>query len=315
MPFNQPKRVYRFRRFSATTMESLCQDSLHFADPGTFNDPLDCQPSLEADSDLQSLRKLVARLVERRVVAETVSALKNANVEGEKAQSYATRRGERAGRNELAGIAYNATNPGYDVEVSESERRLLASEIEHELLKRYDRGVCCFSAGFSNPLLWSHYGDEHRGLCIGYSLDRLPEPQLHRVEYGGCRSIKTSLIASAVLDEDARSQQELDSAVLLKKAPSWRYEREWRLFGNRGIQDSAFRLTDITFGVRCPDAVQHAVVSPLRDRGEAVGFFEMHKVSGSFQMKRSPVDLDEMRAFLPHTAHSAEEDFGDIDDD
>lgn len=30
-----------------------------------------------------------------------------------------------------------------------------------------NRGVLCFSRGWHNPLLWSHYGDKHRGICLG----------------------------------------------------------------------------------------------------------------------------------------------------
>src|SRR5262245_59683864 len=31
-------------------------------------------------------------------------------------------------------------------------------------------GVICFSQSSANPLLWSHYGDRHRGMCLGFDL-------------------------------------------------------------------------------------------------------------------------------------------------
>jgi hypothetical protein len=33
-------------------------------------------------------------------------------------------------------------------------------------------GVLCFSRSWRNPVLWSHYGDKHRGICLGFPLDR-----------------------------------------------------------------------------------------------------------------------------------------------
>ena len=85
MSSNQPNKIYRYQRFSATTVESLCHDQLHFADPGAFNDPLDCQPTVELDSDRDTLRLLLTELVRRRIEAEAISSLKSAKLKGKKA--------------------------------------------------------------------------------------------------------------------------------------------------------------------------------------------------------------------------------------
>lgn len=191
----------------------------------------------------------------------------------------------------------------------------MTTEIEHELLKQYDRGVCCFSAIVDNPLLWSHYSDQHRGLCIGYGFNRDPKPELHKVHYGGDRLLLTSLIAKALLNNNPKSQELLDRNVLLQKAPPWRYEREWRLFGNRGIQDSPLELKDITFGLRCPPSVMYSIVMALEHREDEVKFYKMHDIQGSFKLEQRSVDIDEMRAHLPHTARSGIEIFGPIDEE
>jgi hypothetical protein len=31
-------------------------------------------------------------------------------------------------------------------------------------------GVLCFSQDWQNPLLWSHYGDKHKGICLGLDI-------------------------------------------------------------------------------------------------------------------------------------------------
>src|ERR1035441_5332564 len=30
------------------------------------------------------------------------------------------------------------------------------------------RGLLCFSSGWNNPVIWAHYSDKHRGLCLGF---------------------------------------------------------------------------------------------------------------------------------------------------
>ena len=37
----RPNRVYKYRAFSHHTLDMLVEDRLYFADPSTFNDPLD----------------------------------------------------------------------------------------------------------------------------------------------------------------------------------------------------------------------------------------------------------------------------------
>ena len=36
-------------------------------------------------------------------------------------------------------------------------------------------GMLCFSDGWRNPLLWSHYGDKHHGIGLGFCVDQLRE--------------------------------------------------------------------------------------------------------------------------------------------
>jgi hypothetical protein len=69
---------------------------------------------------------------------------------------------------------------------------------------------------------------------------------------------------------------------------------------------------EVTFGLRCPDALQHALTSALEPRGETVKFYEMYELRGSFKLKRRLVDLDELRVYYPRTARSGLEMFGPV---
>lgn len=241
----------------------------------------------------------------------SANTLDQARIKGDGATAHAEKKAISEARNRLANIAHSATDPEYTVSEVTAESWLLTSEVERELRRHYERGVCCFSTTYTSLLLWSHYGDQHRGLCIGFGLDRRPKPQPHRVLYGGSRSVPTSLLTRALVHEDHMAKEELDRDVLLRKARGWGYEKEWRLIGAQGDQDSPLLLKEVTFGLRCPVSVVHAVTKALAGRTSPVRYYQMYEVNGRFILHRSEVNLDELEESMPKTAESGLEIFGD----
>lgn len=113
----------------------------------------------------------------------------------------------------------------------------------------------------------------------------------------------------AFAHNDVDASDDLDRDVLLRKARGWGYEREWRLIGDQGIQDSPLLLKEIIFGLRCPSSVKHAVVRALEGRDKPVQFYEIYEVRSRYVLQRRELDLDEP-TLLPRTAESGEEIFG-----
>jgi len=110
------------------------------------------------------------------------------------------------------------------------------------------------------------------------------------------------------------AKEELDRNMLLRKARGWGYEKEWRLIGAQGDQDSPLLLKEVTFGLRCPMSVVHAVTKALVGRNSPVRYYKMYEVRGRFILRRREVDLDELDANMPMTAQSGIEIFGDLED-
>ena len=128
-------------------------------------------------------------------------------------------------------------------------------------------------------MMWSHYGDQHRGICIGYSVPAMTT--VHKVKYGGTRLVEVSKVA-AMLDGSDVDRRQVEEAVLLRKAREWEYEREWRLIGSHGAQNSTLELEEIIFGVKCGSAVKYALLKALEGRERPVQLFEMREVTGRF---------------------------------
>jgi len=114
-----------------------------------------------------------------------------------------------------------------------------------------------------------------------------------------------------LVHEDQKAKEELDRDILLRKARGWGYEKEWRLIGDKGDQDSPLLLKEITFGLRCSMSVVHAVTKALAGRSAPIRYYQMYDVNGRFVLRRREVDLHELNADMPRTAQSGLEMFGD----
>lgn len=306
-----PRRLFKYRGFSNLTLSTVVDDVVYFADPTTFNDPLDTKPALATDLPREALQTILGRLIEERTAAEMSAAAKTIRYRGPKTLDHIARQSRKAAERLLADVRYNATNPDY--EVDDPEQFLLGQYIQEELLRRYNKGLFSLAERANCPLMWSHYGDQHRGVCLGYSVPDAAVPDVHKVRYGGSRLVQASAVA-AMLEGDDVARRGVDEAVLLRKAKPWAYEREWRLVGPRGEQDSPLELEEVIFGMRCAPSVMYAVIQALARRDRPVRFFEIREQRDSFLLVKRSVDIDELEAGLPRRCRSLDGVFDDLTD-
>lgn len=77
-------------------------------------------------------------------------------------------------------------------------------------------GLVCFSRNWSNPVQWSHYAEQHRGICLGFDV---PDKFLLEVVYERRRHVLTEAVP-----------QEIKAKLIRTKFSHWRYEQEMRIF-------------------------------------------------------------------------------------
>lgn len=121
--------------------------------------------------------------------------------------------------------------------------------------------ILCFIEHYDNQLLWAHYADEYKGVCVQYNfttMDNVSKLSVRKVIYDdNTPSIK-------IYDRFLKPMDYLVSLVktVLIKNTDWKYENEWRLvladqFGTwcgekRYIPLRDDFITSIIFGVRTP---------------------------------------------------------------
>lgn len=105
-------------------------------------------------------------------------------------------------------------------DLSNQELRTAFVEMKNALDKNH--GLLCFSKRWRNPVLWSHYSDGHRGLCLGFDV---PDELLMGVTYSGKRTTSEKLFSK---DQSVREREM--NRLLSTKFSHWRYENEVRCF-------------------------------------------------------------------------------------
>ena len=104
--------------------------------------------------------------------------------------------------------------------------------------------ICSMSGevAFSSPLMWAHYADSFKGVCLEFEIDE-SEVEVKEIIYEG-DSVLT-------LREDVTSITEEEAKILLcKKYPDWKYEEEYRIFSRDEHVEDGVELKKIYLGER-----------------------------------------------------------------
>ncbi len=101
-----------------------------------------------------------------------------------------------------------------------SRKLIVDSAVKHYQKVR----ICCFSESKSSLLLWSHYANGHRGVCLGFRTDSHPIATCLKVHYQDAYPT-----LEYPLFENARGFR-----PVLIKSKDWQYEAEYRslMYGN-----------------------------------------------------------------------------------
>ena len=92
-----------------------------------------------------------------------------------------------------------------------------------ENLKKY--GVFCASSDCNNELLWAHYADSHKGICIGFDAKKLEEIAGYKILPVYPLNKRPEVEFSA----DGSHHEDYIIKMLTTKSNVWEYEHEYRM--------------------------------------------------------------------------------------
>jgi hypothetical protein len=107
-----------------------------------------------------------------------------------------------------------------------------------------NRGLLCFSASWKNPVIWAHYSDKHKGLCLGFEIPDLrsdPLSQAGKVDY-----VADLLPCPTLADFETMTDSEHEAfsrKALFTKFAHWIYEEEIRVWGHLGSEENGLNAS------------------------------------------------------------------------
>lgn len=191
-----PSRFYRYRSVAGDHLERVrkmvAEGEHFFSSPSAFNDPFDCQPVYRFASDTSTVRSYLERLF--------------AKFEPNLSQAELGQRVDEV-----------LADPSRDPRLPDNAQ-LISGLVTSFGTNR--TGVICLCESGSVPLMWSHYSDSHRGVCLGYDSSEHPFTQALPVQYSKLRPF---------VDPTVHTRIEMLDRSLYTKSSDWAYEKEWRL--------------------------------------------------------------------------------------
>lgn len=168
-----------------------------------------------------------------------------------------------------------------DVELRRAMQRTKATLAESS-------GIICFSRSWQHPMMWSHYADRHRGICLAFEVaDKWCCPVTYERER--IRLSREDIIANRVSETMARR-------LVSAKAHFWSYEDEVRVFCSTQERDSegrSFRrfdddliLKEVIIGPQCP-TTRADLADVLGELGQQVTRFKSRAAFGYFEVCRN----------------------------
>ena len=259
MEYPQVTKLYKYRDFSSRTLSMLENNELYFAISDSFNDPFDCRARKEFEfkDDEEFIRKWTP-----------LEASQN-NISIEDAHRFVKKMAES-----------KQSKEDYIKRKSELFQKIVFQSF----------GICSFSEVPDDILMWSHYSDSHKGLCVVFN-----------------RSQDNMLAHSRPIEypEDDEfpyinywlgpNEPQLDEfeKIILTKSKHWKYEKEWRLIERPAVIDKHYRghsitysdemLSGIIFGSRMDSKAKKTIRDSLT--GKAVSFYEARPVKNKFRVE------------------------------
>ena len=222
---SDPPRFCRYRTLGGPSgdwvRDSIFHGKHYFSSPLSFNDPFDCRPNFTLNGSKVQLQKYYEGLVARHMPELGRDA----------------RRAEARRR---------LSDPAYDQRLPKN--MVGFRQMYHETVTAHV-GVMCLSEVHDDILMWAHYGDSHRGVCLIFDPTEPFFATAQPVRYRATRPIVNPLV---------NTQDEMLDAAMFTKSDHWAYEKEWRILqykkgaGVYTVPDAA--LVQVVLGAQVSEA-------------------------------------------------------------
>ena len=231
--------IYRYRNFQQG-LEMIEKLELYLSNPIGFNDPFDCYEGLV---DFK-----VTKEFEREYLTKTIGKM---------------------------GVIQREQRRKVEKQTLKNPQLLRIEEFFESQKKQF--GICCFSWDNKSIVMWAHYADNHKGICIGIkNLNPVQEGLYGIYSVNYVSEIKKYQFTS--FDDEKYWEH-----WLLTKSSAWEYEKEVRLISksyNGKLKFPKEAITEIYLGLLVSKENENKVIESL----------VMHNFTKDIKLYRMTID-------------------------
>lgn len=249
MKYPEVQFLYKYMPWNDFTRISIEEGNFWFSSPAKFNDPIDCGISLNTIGNTPLLTSLIATGFSD-IGKATGMAIKDPSQNSSIANSIQQLASKFIRNTEKLGSELSEANLDH-VAGADLKDRLTSA------------GILSLSELEDNILMWSHYAQQHQGICVEFrrtSSNILGAPDYTLpVRY----SIKAPTIdAISYRTAEPEERNEIELSLVLTKAADWTYEREWRIIKHgcaNSTQPLGCKIESIILGLRSEEATRQHI--------------------------------------------------------
>ena len=169
----------------------------------------------------------------------------------------------------------------FPFDVSDRVARMTLQVGADYLNERY--GLLCFSRAWSNPVLWTHYADRHRGVCLGFDIS---DTHVREITYTPARIPFPQDLDASGEEQGLRWADRL----LFTKFEDWRYEDEIRVYATLETEegglffkelDKDLELAEVIVGMQSQTCLRE-IERALEGYAQSVKMFKTAAAGDSF---------------------------------
>lgn len=268
-PEDYPEIVYKYRNwFSEFNKAVLTKNELFMASPKYFNDPFDCRIPINYKTlnTPEKVNQYALEFVDRH-------------------KAYILRNGLNV-QNEIKSLTNDFTN--HLDEMQSNHEKILFTNQD----KFY--GVLSMSARWDSILMWSHYGDFHKGYCIGFWEEKMRNSRF----FGKGGPVHYNPDNSYPLIDPLSKEGTMINAFkeTHTKAFDWQYEDEYRFFNlytkdptddDRKVNFPNSFIAEIILGIMMPESDKKEIIEIAKKKGIKV--FQAKKVPFHFEIGKEEI--------------------------
>jgi len=230
---NIPDALYKYGPFDkeSHTLDLLKNDKMWLSNPNKFNDPFDCA--------ISSIPKLVINEYFREGIDGIINniSLELAPEEIDHIKSSTEPTKELLRIINTKNVSNRKTQKMVELmrEADENAEAILKDSKE-EYSKFYSKlikeskdktFITCFSEKNDSILMWSHYADRHKGLCIEYDFSSLENHDLLK-QFLFPVIYENTIFDATKFFIHSKILHNISYRAAITKSHEWSYEKEWR---------------------------------------------------------------------------------------